>query len=152
PLGIDVGFAPAARAAEGPPWRLLHVAHLNRVKDQPTLLRALAKVRAAEPRVQLDVVGVDTLGGAVQVEAARLGLGDGVSFHGLVPADAVWSFYGNAHLLLLPSQHEAAGVAVLEAAACGLPTVGTAVGYVADWAPDGAARALPIGDASALAG
>jgi len=151
PLGIDPSLATTARPQEGPPWRLLHVAHLNRVKDQSTLLRAFARVRDAEPDVHLDVVGVDTLGGAVQAESLQLGLEGAVTFHGLVPADEVWRFYGAAHLLLLPSQHEAAGVAVLEAAACGVPTVGTAVGYVADWSQQGAARAVAIGDAAGLA-
>jgi glycosyltransferase involved in cell wall biosynthesis len=42
-------------------------------------------------------------------------------------------------------------VAVLEAALCHVPTVGTDVGYVSEWAPQGAARAVPVGDASALA-
>jgi hypothetical protein len=40
PIRVDGDvFTPAARPA-GPPWRLLHVANLNPVKDQPTLLEA----------------------------------------------------------------------------------------------------------------
>src|SRR5690606_32415121 len=48
PLGVALDrwppAAPRARAV-GAPLRLLHVASLNRVKDQPTLLRALALLR-----------------------------------------------------------------------------------------------------------
>jgi glycosyltransferase involved in cell wall biosynthesis len=55
-----------------------------------------------------------------------------------------------AHVYVQSSRHEAAGVSVLEAAAAGVPTVGTSVGYVADWAPD-AAAAVPAGDATAMA-
>jgi glycosyltransferase involved in cell wall biosynthesis len=128
------------------------VASLNRVKDQPTLLRALDLVRRAQPAVHLDVVGWDTLDGAIQAECARLGLAGHVTFHGMLPVDEVAPFYRRSHLLVLPSRHEAAGVAVLEAALHGVPTVGTDVGHVADWAPQGAARAVPVGDAVALAG
>lgn len=42
-----------------------------------------------------------------------------------------------------------AGVAVLEACAVGVPTVGTAVGHIAEWSPS-ASLATPVGDWSAL--
>lgn len=48
------------------------------------------------------------------------------------------------------SRHEAGPVAVLESAAVGVPTVGTAVGHVVEWAPE-AALAVPVGDAQSLA-
>jgi glycosyltransferase involved in cell wall biosynthesis len=51
---------------------------------------------------------------------------------------------------VLSSRHEAAGAVVLEAAACGVPVVGTAVGYVADWAPERAV-AVPVQNPAALA-
>ena len=51
---------------------------------------------------------------------------------------------------MVSSRHEAAAVVVLEAAASGVATVGTAVGYVADWNPDRAV-AVPVQDAEALA-
>jgi len=40
---------------------------------------------------------------------------------------------------------------LLEAAVAGVPTVGTAVGHLAEWSPS-AALAVPIGDWAALAG
>jgi glycosyltransferase involved in cell wall biosynthesis len=152
PWGIDLALAPPGeRPDEGPPWRLLHVASLNTVKDQHTLFLALKEVLAAEPRVHLDLVGADALAGRVHAECERQGLGPHVTFHGELAADEVWPFYRQAHLLVQSSRHEAAAVVVQEAAACGLPAVGTAVGTVADWAPQGAARAVPVGDAGALA-
>jgi glycosyltransferase involved in cell wall biosynthesis len=152
PLGVDTGtFCPvAAERPAGPPWRLLHVATLNRVKDQPTLLRGLARVVALRPGVHLDVVGEDTLGGAVQNLCAGLQLQQHVTFHGFQPTERLPAFYQRAHLLVVTSRHEAAGVVVLEAAASSLPTIGSAVGYVADWSPY-AAYAVPAGDETALA-
>ena len=55
-----------------------------------------------------------------------------------------------ADLRVVTSRHEAGPVAMLEAAAVGVPTVGTQVGHVCDWAPEGAVT-VPVGDPDALA-
>jgi glycosyltransferase involved in cell wall biosynthesis len=151
PIGVDSARFPAAARADGPPWRLLRVASLNRVKDYPMLLRAMASIVAAVPTAHLDVVGEDTLGGAVQAQSRALGLEQCVTFHGVQPTDAVAAFYARAHVHLMASRHEAASVAMLEAACAGVPTIGTRVGYAADWAADGRAVAVPVGDADAFA-
>jgi glycosyltransferase involved in cell wall biosynthesis len=149
PLGVDVGrFTPASGAGRSP--RLLHVASLNAVKDQGTLIHALARVIDRFPDVHLDVAGEDTLGGAVQALAWQAGIDRHITFHGVLPTDSVIALYQRAHLLVLSSRHEAAGVVVLEAAACGLATVGSRVGYLADWAPDRAVAVAPA-DPVALA-
>lgn len=150
PLGVDLRHvtAPAARA-EGPPWRLLQVASLNRIKDQSTLLHALALARRSID-VTLDLVGEDTLDGHLQRLAVALGVAEAVTFHGLVPHDALACFHRAAHVYVQSSRHEAGGIAVLEAAAAGVPIVGSRVGYVSDWDPHAAAGVVP-GDAQTLA-
>jgi len=150
PFGVDTGLFHPVELPEGPPWRLVHVASLNRVKDQPTLLEAFRRVRERIPDVHLDILGGDTLNGAVQREAARLGLSGDVTFHGVQPSEVVARSYQRAHLAVMASRHEAAGVALLEAAACGVATVGTAVGYLADWTPH-AAVGVAVGDVQGLA-
>jgi glycosyltransferase involved in cell wall biosynthesis len=158
PMGVDTRVFPVAVRAEGPPWRLLRVASLNRVKDHPMLLQALSLIVSRLPAVHLDIVGEDTLDGSVQALTRALGLDAHVTFHGFQPTDALAAFYARAHLHVVSSCHEAAGVVALEAACAGLPTVGTAVGYVADWSslnfnrdrPERAV-AVPVGDWAALA-
>jgi glycosyltransferase involved in cell wall biosynthesis len=73
-----------------------------------------------------------------------------VTFHGFLPQARVFDVLARADLYVQSSLHEAAGVSVLEAAAAGLPIVGTRAGHVADWAAD---RALAIDtiDASSMA-
>jgi glycosyltransferase involved in cell wall biosynthesis len=154
PIGIDVdrvlGRSSMMERRERPPWRLLQIASLNRVKDVSTLLGALAIVRHRLD-VRLDLVGVDTFGdGRLQREAAALGVAEAVSFHGFLPSDALPPLRAAAHLYVQSSRHEAAGISVMEAAAAGLPIVGTRVGYVSDWAPH-AAVAVPPADPGALA-
>ncbi|MFI4885465.1 MAG: glycosyltransferase family 4 protein [Steroidobacterales bacterium] len=154
PLGVDhVRDWPAREPVPrrpGEPARLIHVASLNRVKDQPTLLRAVARLASGHPEVRLDIVGDDTLGGEIQRLALALGLAERVRFHGFLTQRQLHPLMQQAHVSVICSRHEAGPMAVLEAAAVGVPTVGTAVGHIAEWAPD-AAIAVPIGDAGALA-
>jgi glycosyltransferase involved in cell wall biosynthesis len=151
PLGVDTASfaAPVARPA-GPPWRIVHVGSINRVKDQVTLLRSLRLIADQEPRVHLDWVGEDTLQGAMQRLCAELGLSRHVAFHGFLPSDRVAPLFQAAHLNMLSSRHESQGVVVGEAGAAGVPTVGTRVGVVADLSPE-AALAVPVSDPAALA-
>jgi glycosyltransferase involved in cell wall biosynthesis len=133
-----------------PPWRLLHVADLNPVKDQTTLLKAFAAIRQAEPQSHLDVIGFDTLNGAVQRNAAELGLASAVTFHGHCHVDDVVGWMQRSHLLVHSARSEAGPLVLLEAAACRLPAVGTAVGLFPELAPE-AAVSVPIGDHTTLA-
>ena len=150
PIGIAPASFPPAVRADGPPWRLLRVASINPVKDYPALLHAAAIVAAGGLDIHLDIVGEDTMSGRMQALARALSIESRVTFHGFQPTDALARFYARAHLHVVSSRHEAAGVVVLEAAAAGLATAGTAVGYVADWHPDRAV-AVPVGDPAALA-
>jgi glycosyltransferase involved in cell wall biosynthesis len=149
PLGVAPDFfedhAPGAGTS-----RVLHVGSLNRIKDQATLLRAFRRVVDEVPDARLDVVGEDVLGGAVQARCAALGLSSHVIFHGFLPSDEARAFFRRADVFALSSRHEAGPLVVLEAAASGVPTVGTAVGHVRDLAPD-RALAVAVGDDAALA-
>ena len=153
PLGIDVRAwpprAPEPRAP-GSAARLIQVATLNRVKDPCTTLRALREVRDRGVSFELDFVGEDILGGEVQQAARELGLADAITFHGFLTQRELRPLMERANLHLVSSRHEAGPAVALEAAALGIPTVGTHVGHLAEWA-GGAARTVPVGDAAALA-
>jgi glycosyltransferase involved in cell wall biosynthesis len=153
PLGVDLNSWPPrepVRRDSARPARLLHIASLNRVKDQITLLRALALLRDSGVQFEMDIIGEDTLHGEIQALALRLGLSDTVRFHGFLPQRHLLPLVQQAHLLVMCSRHDAGPLAVLEAAVQGVPTVATSLGHIAEWTPH-AARAVPIGDWSALA-
>jgi glycosyltransferase involved in cell wall biosynthesis len=151
PTGVDTTiFRGSIKRACGAPWRLVHVAGLNEVKNQETLLRAVQQVADVCPHIVLDCIGVDALNGRVQALARDLRVADMVRFHGVLTVDEIVPFYHKAHLFVQSSLHESMGAAVLEASAAGVPTVGTNVGIVAEMAPR-AAVAVPVGDPSALA-
>jgi glycosyltransferase involved in cell wall biosynthesis len=124
-------------------FRIVQVASLSRVKNQRLLIDALPIVRE-KIDARLDLVGEDTLRGEFQRHAEKIGVGAHVTFHGFLPQPRVLDILSRSDLYVQTSRHEAAGVSVLEAAASGVPTLGTLAGYVADWSP---MKAMALGDA-----
>ncbi|WP_109125056.1 glycosyltransferase family 4 protein [Dyella sp. C11] len=152
PLGVDLRLWPPLppRGRRNGCARLIHVASLNRVKDQATLLRALAVLVEARVDFSMDIVGVDTLDGEMQRLAHELGLDARLRFHGFKTQRELRPLMEEADLLVMSSLHEAGPLVLLEAAVMGIPTVGTAVGHIAEWSPT-SALAVPVGDWAALA-
>lgn len=153
PLGVALDRWPITQPKRRPadrPLRLVHVANLNRVKDQSTLLEAMRILRDRGIPFRLDVVGLDTLDGAIQRQSEQMGLATFMHFHGFHPHSATRRWVEEADLMVVSSRHETVPLVTVEAAVAGVPTVGTAVGIIADWSPD-AAVAVPVGDSAALA-
>lgn len=143
-LGVDTTlFQPASTSS--PSNHLVHAASLVGVKDQPTLLRALARLNG----VTLDIVGEGKERPKLEALARQLGVASRVHFVGAVPHLDLPDYYRRAALNVLTSRHEGLGMVTLEAAACGIPTVSTAVGLLPDCAELGIA--VPVGDDVALA-
>lgn len=153
PLGVDTGrFCPGSRGdgapvLDGAPI-FLSVAALSPVKDPETLLRAFARVRAQRPRARLHVVGEGPLRAHVTALAQELGVGDALRLHGACSHDRLVDFYRQADALVVSSRFESQSMVVLEAAACGCPSVGTQVGLLPELFPDSLAAPR---DAPALA-
>jgi glycosyltransferase involved in cell wall biosynthesis len=120
------------------------------VKDQGLLLHAAARLRDQHVDFTLDIAGFDTLGGEMQRLATQLQLDSIVQWHGVLRRDRLRALVDTSDLLVVTSRHDAGPLVVLEAAIAGVPTIGTAVGHIADWAPVGAAIAAP-NDAKELA-
>jgi glycosyltransferase involved in cell wall biosynthesis len=114
------------------------------------LMTAAAMLQHHGVHFELHMAGLDTTGGAIREHRVVHTLGDRVHWHGVLRRDALRRLVDRADVLLVSSRHEAGPLAVLEAAVAGVPTVGTAVGHVDEWAPH-AAIAVPVGDASELA-
>jgi glycosyltransferase involved in cell wall biosynthesis len=153
PLGIDLDAwppRPPVRRDPGRRARLIHVATLNRVKDQTTLLRALASLSRSGVDFEMNIIGRDILNGEIQRLIAQLGLSDRVRYRGFLTQGELRPWVEEADLMVLSSHHEAGPFVLLEAAVAGVPTVGTAVGHIHEWAPD-AAVAVSVGDWAGLA-
>jgi glycosyltransferase involved in cell wall biosynthesis len=95
----------------------------------------------------LEIVGDGPLRSDLESLAGTLGLDGHVRFHGEIDHAGLPSVYRGAHACVISSRHEAQSMVVLEAAACGVPVVGTRVGIVPELTP----FVVPIGDHVALA-
>lgn len=153
PWGVALDRLPAVTPRPRPsdrPARLLIVGSLNRVKDPSCLLRAAKLLLDRGISFHLDLVGVDLFDGEFERLARNLELSCFVRFHGFQTQERVFEMMAAADLLIVSSRHEADPLVALEAAVAGTPTVGTAVGHLADWAPL-AAAVVPPSEPTALA-
>jgi len=154
PLGVAIDQWPMREPCPrdpSHPIRLLHVGDLRPVKDQTLLITAAGQLHDAGISFELDIVGLDTMNGVIQRTPNARRIESVTRWHGTLGRGALRALMDRADLLVVTSRHEAGPVVALEAAIAGVPSVGTAVGYVQDWSPD-AAVAVPVGDAQALTG
>lgn len=126
---------------------LLHISNFRPVKRVLDCIRILAEVRK-KMKVHLLMAGDGPDRGPAEMLARELGVHDDVTFLG--KQDHVERLIPKAHVLLLPSELEAFGLAALEGMACGVVPVATNAGGVPDLITNGVDGFLePVGDVDA---
>jgi colanic acid/amylovoran biosynthesis glycosyltransferase len=151
PAGIDTArFAPGSPPAGTP--HIVCVARLNDVKNHGLLLEACAILRRRGTPYRCTFVGDGPCRDALVDQRAALGLEGVVEFAGGATQESVLGWWRQASVGVLTSVSEGMPVALMEAAACGVPVVATAVGGVPELVEDGVTGLLaPSGDAAAVA-
>lgn len=151
PLGTDASlFRPEDSRSQEGGLRVLHVGSLSAVKDHSTLLTAFSGAVAllGSENISLHLVGDGPREALVKQEARALGIDGIVHFHGEVSHERLPAIYRSADLFVLTSRYESQNLTVLEAAACGVPVVGTATGILPELLPE--QNVAPVGDAASL--
>lgn len=156
PCGVDVDHFTPARHRRPPGRRLLSLGRLVERKGVDDVIRALVRLPGAE----LDIAGgpgADHLDQDPEVQRLRLlaqelGVDERVRFLGAVTREDVPDAIRAADVVVATPWYEPFGIVPLEAAACGRPLVGTAVGGLLDSVQDGVTGLLvPPHDPDAIA-
>lgn len=135
-LGVDTARVAVVRNGldEAPPDTLTaprsvhpRVVVLSRLvphKQIEDALDAVAALRGRVPGLRLDVVGGGWWRDRLVSHAAALGIADAVTFHGHIDDTAKHTVVQRSWVHILPSRKEGWGLAVVEAAQHGVPTIG----------------------------
>ncbi|MGW0183678.1 glycosyltransferase family 4 protein [Nocardia sp. NPDC003345] len=107
-----------------PEPRVVVLSRLVPHKQIEDALTAVARLRDRIPGIRLDIVGGGWWADKLQDQAAALGIADAVTFHGHVDESRKHELLARAWVHVLPSRKEGWGLAVIEAAQHGVPTVG----------------------------
>lgn len=158
--GVDVERFrpdPAARAAVrqrlGIPEAAvvaLFLGRLTKDKGIPELIEAFGIASAACPALRLLVVGPDEDGMGAMAEQLAAETRARLYLEGVTSRPEM--FMAASDLLVLPSHREGFGSTVIEAAACGVPAIGTRIYGLTDAVVDGSTGLLiPVGEVAQLA-
>ncbi len=121
PNGADP--APQTRRPKSPVPRLAVVGRLVPHKRVEHAVDTLARLRERWPDLRLDVVGRGWWSDQVRAYARGRGVADAITLHGWVDEQTKHEILAASWVHLCPSVKEGWGIAVLEAAAHGVPTV-----------------------------
>lgn len=128
---------------------LMHVSNFRPVKRINDCIHTFARLRGAVP-ARLVLCGDGPERAGAEQLAQEYDLADDVIFAGQVPNIA--EYLSVADLLLVPSETESFGLAALEALACEVPVIATAVGGLPEVVREGETGYLvPLGDIEAMA-
>ena len=126
------------------------VGRLTAVKDQETLIRAVAECVRQGERLFLVLLGEGDLRADLEALCERLGIAENVRFTGWQPDVA--RLMVTCDLFCLPSRNEGMGKVLVEAMALGKPIVASDVGGIPDLVRSGENGLLvPVGDVTAWA-
>jgi glycosyltransferase involved in cell wall biosynthesis len=152
PNGVDLTrYSPDPRGERFPEPTVLYLGRLKRYKGVDLVLGAVARLRARGIGVRLLVAGKGDHQPELLRLRDRLGLGDSAAFLGYVDEEEKLELLRRSWLHVLASPKEGWGIAILEAAACGTPSVASDSPGLRDSVRDGVTGLLaPHGDVEAL--
>jgi glycosyltransferase involved in cell wall biosynthesis len=130
PNSIDISKFPFKRDSVTP-FTLLWVRAFSSIYNPEIAINILYQLLAKYPYAKLTMIGPDKGIKKDMMELVdKLGIKTSVEFVGSVSNDELYKFYQSHKVFLNTTSYESFGVAVLEAASCGIPIVSNTIGEI----------------------
>jgi phosphatidylinositol alpha-1,6-mannosyltransferase len=141
---INNGFLPDSDGSNGETISLIGfpkivtVGNVTFRKGQQNVIKAMPELKNIFPEIHYHVVGIPTEQEAFQKLANELGVSDAITFHGAVSNNKLKAITMACDIFAMLSQKlpngdvEGFGIAILEANALGIPSVGSSDSGIAD--------------------
>lgn len=128
PINIDdFSFKPKIEESSSP--KLLWVRAFTKIYNPFLPIKLVKQLSEQYPDIQLTMIGPNLgLLNESKELAKQLGIEKNINFLGGVPNKELYKFFHSHDIYLNTTSYESFGMAVLEAASCGIPIVSTAVG------------------------
>jgi glycosyltransferase involved in cell wall biosynthesis len=150
--GVDSRLFRPGPTGRSPAPSFLYVGRLKRYKGIGLAIEALAVARRRRPDLRLEIAGTGDYRSELERLAARLEVDRAVVFHGFVSEERKIDLMRGAWANIFPSPKEGWGITVIEAAACGTPSLASNSPGLRDSVCHGETGFLvPHGDVHALA-
>ena len=151
--GVDTrSFAPDPATPRSTPPRFVYIGRLKRYKGIEYLIHALAIARRDRPDLSVDIAGSGDDRDRLEAVARADGVAEAVRFLGFVDEPTRLRLLRESVANVFPSPKEGWGITVMEAAACGTPSLASDSPGLRDSVRDGQTGVLvPHGDAPQLA-
>ena len=154
---VEIMFNPVALPPIPTPWSarqagsVLFLGKLGQAKGVYDLLQACAELTQRCPSLHL-ALGGDGDRSALQQQADALGVARHVDLLGWVQGEQKTRLLNSCRIYVLPSYFEGLPMSILEAMACGVPVIATAIGGIPEAIQDGVeGYLLAPGDVNGLA-
>lgn len=148
---IERATALSEAGLDGERRYILFIGRLVASKGVAHILKAMTTLAHQHQDLNLVIIGSGPVESDLCRQAKELGLEDRILFLGDVENKKLRFYYNAADALVLPSYSEGVPNVILEAIACGIPVVASAVGGIPNILSDGLGITVPPRDERALA-
>jgi len=130
-VGLDSNyFKPPKNKLSKENIDFLFVGRLVKVKNLSYLIKGFYESLKENKKMFLHIVGEGQERNNLETLAEKLNITDFIKFHGVLYKENLLKIYQNSDVFLVTSEYESFCMVATEAMACGLPAIGTKVGFL----------------------